>query len=73
MDPNATYDLLVDELQNENWENCVEHAENLCRWLHHGGFAPNRMIIDTWKIPVDDIYLNRLIQQINANLLMETI
>ena len=40
MDPTACYRLLLKTLQDHNWGEAAEHAENLLEWKRGGGFAP---------------------------------
>ena len=45
MDPNACYDLLIDALNANDWDEATEHARVLWNWLAEGGFKPSREAI----------------------------
>jgi hypothetical protein len=40
MDPQATWDLLLDAYQEQDWPLVTERAESLLGWLARGGFPP---------------------------------
>ncbi len=40
MDPDAAFSLLKDQIENAQWHEAAETAENLLDWLSKGGFAP---------------------------------
>lgn len=40
MDPDATFQLLLDAIADDRHEDIAEHAEDLYTWMTRGGFAP---------------------------------
>lgn len=40
MDPNAAWRLLKDQIDNADWHEAAETAENLLEWLLKKGFPP---------------------------------
>lgn len=40
MDPNAAFALLTDQIENAQWHEAAETAENLLEWLSKGGGPP---------------------------------
>lgn len=40
MDPQATWELLLDAYSDHDWDSVDEHAAVLLNWLEKGGFAP---------------------------------
>jgi hypothetical protein len=40
MDPDATWELMLTAYQESNWDEAVEHAEDILAWLRRGGFPP---------------------------------
>lgn len=40
MDPDAAFSLLKDQIENAEWHETAETAENLLEWLAKGGFPP---------------------------------
>lgn len=46
MDPNATWRVLLQSHQNEEWESCQEACSDLYAWLQNGGFPPRITGID---------------------------
>lgn len=54
MDPNATWVLLLQAIQSEDWKAVRDHAEDLEHWLDRGGFPP-----DTTNGAVADQYWNK--------------
>jgi hypothetical protein len=40
MDPDATLKLWREARESEKWDEALEHAGNLRRWLISGGFGP---------------------------------
>jgi len=47
MDPNATFEMILDALDSGDWSDLQEAFQNLYDWLHGGGFPPS---IDPMKI-----------------------
>jgi hypothetical protein len=43
MDPNATLQSLHDAMDNAEWQEAIEHADNLIAWLTRGGFVPGAL------------------------------
>lgn len=54
MDPNATYDQLVEAMASRNWASAVELSRHLWNWLAKGGFLPDRPQVHMRNMP--DIY-----------------
>jgi hypothetical protein len=51
MDPNATFDLIVEAMLAQDYEEAGEHARNLWNWLCRGGAKPDRtahQLRSTW-------------------------
>lgn len=40
MDPTAAFVLLQDQIENAEWHEAAETAENLLEWLQRKGFPP---------------------------------
>lgn len=41
MDPNATLDMLLDDVfHNQDYESAMHHMHSLKTWLRNGGFNP---------------------------------
>lgn len=72
MDPNATYDAMVDAVVNQEWEEATEAAHNLWNWICGGGFLPSRPDLGalTPTIPGPEIApgLRHLVAGINKKL-----
>jgi hypothetical protein len=66
MDPNATYDMLVDAILADDTDGAIEHARNLWNWLSKGGFAPDRPKIN--PVPMNIPGLRQFIIGINGRL-----
>ena len=53
MDPNATWQQLLDALEASDWDTAGEFAEELLTWLLKGGFPPvvfpERRLGDEWS------------------------
>lgn len=43
MDPNATWETILEAWIKGDMETAGEHAEDLQRWLDRGGFAPTNV------------------------------
>lgn len=51
MDPQVTWDQLLEAIARKDLEAAEIHAENLAEWLNKGGFAPqvfNRLLTEDW-------------------------
>jgi hypothetical protein len=46
MDPQATWTMLIDAYQSQDWEGVEESAEALLGWLARGGFPPRLDCLD---------------------------
>ena len=63
MDPDACVDLIVAAIEDEDWEEAIDHANNLDLWLNAGGFPPPRWSGGTYIArfgelsPSEDAYL----------------
>jgi dsDNA-binding SOS-regulon protein len=40
MDPIEAFNRMMESAESSQWDEAVEHAENLIEWLDKGGFAP---------------------------------
>lgn len=56
MDPQATWDNMLDAITNHEWSAAKESAENLAEWLRRDGFPP--LVLSS--IPPGDV-LHRVI------------
>lgn len=51
MDPQVTWDQLLEAIAGKDLEAAEIHAENLTQWLTKGGFAPqvfSRLLTEAW-------------------------
>lgn len=64
MDPNACFCDLVTSFRSMEWEECLEHAENLLQWLNTGGFSPSLYGVDPINAKRDYLGFARVARQI---------
>lgn len=43
MDPNATYQLMVESFMEDRLDDAIEAAQNLREWIAKGGFPPREV------------------------------
>lgn len=64
MDPNACFCDLVTAFRQGEWEECLEHAENLLYWINKGGFSPSLYGVDPINAKRDHLGFARVVRQI---------
>lgn len=57
MDPEACLERLLKAIENEEWDEAEWAASDLCDWLEHGGFPPQKTekLIEMAMLPDMDV------------------